>query len=251
MGNSGDTSIGGSRRDFPSTRWTLIRGARGRDPKALERLVYLYWKPAYCYLRAAGRRSIEDAKDLTQDFFTRLVEREDWERLSPEKGSFRGFLKRALKNFLVDAARREQARQPSSRFLFRFDEVRDEPAGPDPEIAFDREWVRTVLKDSIRDLEDRLRRDGSAKVFDVFRLYCLPEGGAGDPGQSSRFMEGLDARASTYAEVARKLGLRESDVRKRLSRCRTLLREIVVERIREYAGDDRDIREEFEAILKG
>lgn len=251
VGNSEDTSIGGSRRDFPSTRWTLIRKAGGLNPESLERLVYLYWKPAYCYLRAAGRRSVEDAKDLTQDFFTRLVERKDWERLSPERGSFRGFLKRALKNFLIDASRREQARQPSSRFLFRFDEVRDEPASPDPDRAFEVEWVRTVLRDSIGDLEDRLRKDGSARVFEVFRMYCLPEGGKGGPGESSRFIEGLDSSESTYADVARKLGLRESDVRKRLSRCRSLLREIVMERIREYAGDDRDVREEFEAILKG
>lgn len=251
VGNSGDTSIGGSRRDFPSTCWTLIRKAGGLNRESLERLIYLYWKPAYCYLRAAGRRSVEDAKDLTQDFFTRLIERKDWERLSPERGSFRGFLKRALKNFLIDAARREQARQPSSKFLFRFDEVRDEPAGPDPESAFDVEWVRTVLRDSIRELEDRLRKEGSANVFEVFRLYCLPEGGKGDPGESSRLLKGLEAKGSTYADVAKKLGLRESDVRKRLSRCRSLLREIVLERIREYAGDDRDVREEFEAILKG
>jgi RNA polymerase sigma factor (sigma-70 family) len=252
VGNSEDTSIGGPRRDFPSTCWTLIRKAGGGlNRESLEQLVYLYWKPAYCYLRAAGRRTVEDAKDLTQDFFTRLVERKNWERLSPEKGSFRGFLKRALKNFLIDASRREQARQPSTRFMFRFDEVRDEPAGPDPENAFDREWVRTVLRDSIGELEDRLRQDGSASVFEVFRLYCLPEGGKSDPGESSRLIRGLDSKDSTYADVAKKLGLRESDVRKRLSRCRSLLREIVLERIRRYAGDDRDVREEFEAILKG
>jgi RNA polymerase sigma factor (sigma-70 family) len=251
VGNSDDTSLGGSRRDFPSTCWTLIREAGGLNRDSLERLVYLYWKPAYCYLRAAGRRSVEDAKDLTQDFFTRLVERKDWERLSPERGSFRGFLKRALKNFLVDASRREQARQPSSRFLFRFDEVRDEPAGPDPEGAFDAEWVRTVLRDSILELEERLRKEGSLNVFEVFRLYCLPDRPTGDPGESSRFIGGLDPKDSTYVDVAKKLGLRESDVRKRLSRCRSLLREIVLERIRQYAGDDRDVREEFEAILKG
>ena len=250
MGNSGDTSIGGARRDFPSTCWTLIRKAGGKNPESLERLIYLYWKPAYFYLRAAGKKSVEDAKDLTQDFFTRLVERKDWERLDPERGSFRGFLKRALKNFMIDASRREQARQPSSKFVFKFEDCRDEPVAPDPESAFDREWARTVLRDSIHQLRERLRKDGSANVFEVFRLYCLPEGEKGDPGESSRFIGGLDSSGTTYADVAKRLGLRESDVRKRLARCRSVLREIVLERIREYSGDDRDVRDEFEAILK-
>ena len=250
MGNSGDTSIGGARRDFPSTCWTLLRKAGGMNRESLERLIYLYWKPAYYYLRAAGRRSVEDAKDLTQEFFTRLVERRDWERLDPERGSFRGFLKRALKNFLIDASRRDQARQPSGGFLFRFEDCRDEPSAPDPEGAFDREWVRTVLRDSIHELKERLRKDGSANVFEVFRLYCLPEGSKGDPGESSRFLQMGDSKGSTYAEVARKLGLRESDVRKRLARCRSLLRDIVIDRIREYAGDDGEVRAEFDSILK-
>jgi len=251
MGSAEDTSIGGSRRDFPSTCWTLLRKAGQAGPETLERLIYLYWKPAYYYLRAAGRKGVEDAKDLTQDFFTRLIERKDWERLSPERGSFRGFLKRALKNFLIDASRREQARQPSSKFLFKFDECRDEPVAPTPDDAFDKEWVRTVLRDSIRDLEAQLKKDGTANVFEVFRLYCLPEGARGDPGESSRFMMGLEGGNTTYAEVAKKLGLRESDVRKRLARSRSILREIVLDRVREYSGDDRDVREEFERILQG
>jgi RNA polymerase sigma-70 factor (ECF subfamily) len=240
---STDTSIGGPRRDFPSTSWTLIRKAKGAGREPLERLIYLYWKPAYYYIRAAGRRSVEDAKDLTQEFFARLVERRDWERLSPERGSFRGFLKRSLKNFLIDASRREQARKPSGAFLFRFEECKDE-AGPstDPEETFDRAWTATLLADAVRELEARLRREGSANLFDVFRLYCLP----GNPGETTRF---LRSGETTYAGVAEKLGLRETDVRKRLSRCRAVLREIVLERIREYAGDPSDVRAEFERIV--
>ena len=59
----GDTSIGGSRRDFPSTSWNLVRGVGKAHREHLERLIYLYWKPAYLYLRASGRKSVEDAKD--------------------------------------------------------------------------------------------------------------------------------------------------------------------------------------------
>lgn len=252
MAAMGDTSIGGSRRDFPSTSWNLIRGAGKSQREHLERLIYLYWKPAYFYLRAAAKRNVEDAKDLTQDFFARLVERKDWERLSPERGSFRGFLKRALKNFAIDAARREQARRPAAGlFLFQFEEVRDVLPTVDPDRAFDREWVMTVIRDSIRELEARLKREGSANLFDVFRLYCLPEEGAGNASETTRFLMGGEAGGRTYADVAQKLKLRESDVRKRLARCRAVLREIVLERIRDYSTTEDDVREEFDKIVKG
>ena len=251
MAPKGDTSIGGSRRDFPSTSWTLIRGAGKAHREHLERLIYLYWKPAYLYLRAAGRKSVEDAKDLTQDFFARLVERKDWDRLSPDRGSFRGFLKRALKNFMIDAARREQARRPSEGlFLFRFEDVRDALPSVDPEKAFDLEWIQTVLRESIRELEGRLKKEGSANLFDVFRLYCLPEDGSGDPSESTQFLKG-EAGGKTYADVAATLGLRESDVRKRLARCRAVLREIVLERIRDYSDGEDDVMTEFEKIVRG
>ncbi|HXG62391.1 MAG TPA: sigma-70 family RNA polymerase sigma factor [Planctomycetota bacterium] len=232
----GETTIGGPLRDFPSTSWGLLRSAREENRRALERLIELYWKPAYFYIRAAGRRSVEDAKDLTQEFFARMLERRDWERLRPERGSFRGFLKKALRNFMTDAARRERARRPPDGTpLLRFEDLDDRaPAPPpgDPETVFDREWERTVLEDSLRELEDRLRRHGASALFDVFRLYCLEGEGR-----------------LTYAEVAERLGLRESDVRKRLARCRAELREIVLGRVKAYAADEQEAQEEYRRIV--
>lgn len=246
-GDSGDTSIGGGLHDFPSTSWTLIRAARGagwREP--LQRLIALYWKPAYYYIRAAGRRGVEEAKDLTQDFFARMLERRDWERLSPDRGSFRGFLKRALKNFMVDAARREKARKPQDGALvFRFEDCQDsmpEATGDDPEGAFDREWFRTVLHESLGELERRFK--GQDGHFEAFRLYCLPEKGDTALGLGA-------GGGKTYADVARKLGVSETDVRKRLERCRAELRKIVMERIRDYAGDEKEVEAEYARVLKG
>jgi RNA polymerase sigma-70 factor (ECF subfamily) len=250
MGDT-ETTIGGGKHDFPSTCWTLIRQAKGTDREPLEKLVSLYWKPAYFYIRAAGRRSVEDAKDLVQDFFTRLLERKDWEKLDPARGSFRGFLKRALKNFMIDASRRDEARRPRrGAVLFRFEECRDLllEAGASPDDVFDREWIQELLRTAIRDLETRLTNEGAPQVYEVFRLYCL-----GGGGETTRFIKGAPSpdEAPTYAEVGAKLGLRETDVRKRLARCRTLLREIVMERIREYSEDDADMRAEYERIVQG
>lgn len=241
--SSGDTSIGGSLHDFPSTSWTLIRAAHGqswREP--LQRLITLYWKPAYFYIRAAGRRGVEEAKDLTQEFFARMLERRDWEKLTPERGSFRGFLKRALKNFVIDASRREKARKPETGILvFRFEECQDalpETGGEDPDGVFDREWFRTVLRESLAELERKLRASGHEEHFRVFRRYCFPEG---QEGQA----------AGTYADVAKEFRLTETDVRKRLERCRAELRKIVLEKIRDYSGEDEDVEAEYARILKG
>ncbi len=245
-----ETAMGGGQREFPSTCWTLIRQARGPDREPLQRLIQLYWKPAYCYIRAAGRRSIEDAKDLVQDFFTRLLERKDWEKLDPARGSFRGFLKRALKNFMIDASRHDEARRPrAGAVLFQFEDCRDLmiEAGADPEDVFDREWIQELLHASIRALEEHLRSEGVPQVFEVFRLYCL-----GGGGETTRFIKGAPpaSETPTYAEVAAKLGLRESDVRKRLSRARALLRDILLEQIRNYADGEEDVRAEYDRIVK-
>ena len=95
----------------------------------------------------------------------------------------------------------------------------------------------------------RLKKEGSSNLFDVFKLYCLPEGSA-DASESSRFLKG-ELEGVTYADVAAKLGLRESDVRKRLARCRAVLREIVLERIREYSTSEDEVMMEFEKIVRG
>jgi DNA-directed RNA polymerase specialized sigma24 family protein len=75
--STADTAIEGLQRDFPSTLWTQVLQAHGRDEElrrsAWEELARKYWKPVYAYVRAAWARSNEDAKDLTQDFFAWML----------------------------------------------------------------------------------------------------------------------------------------------------------------------------------
>src|SRR5262245_23199537 len=100
---TGETSLGGPNRAFRTTIWSDI--LEMGDPSTpgfkdrLDKLVRLYWKPVYVYIRLAWKRPVEDAKDLTQAFFAHLSEKDHWARLRPEIGSFRSYLKRALRNF--------------------------------------------------------------------------------------------------------------------------------------------------------
>lgn len=223
--------MGGPGRPFPTTIWGMISGAADPlDPdqrRHLDRLVAQYWKPAYCYLRACGVRSVEDAKDLTQEFFSRLLEKGTVGRVDPRRGSFRSFLMRALRNFAIDAHRRGKGGP-----VFAIDECRDAETrieGKGPEAEFRREWVRSVLSAALDELASRSKGD----AVEVFRSYCL-----GDSDE-------------TYAELGKRLGLSESDVRNRISKCRRELREIVREKVREYVGDDRETETEFRLIVNG
>src|SRR4051812_11609638 len=90
---------------FATTRWTLVLTAARRDAPqagaALEELCQTYWYPLYAYVRRHGRTR-EDAEDLTQSFFMRLLEKNYLDGLQSDKGKFRAFLLAALKHFLAN-----------------------------------------------------------------------------------------------------------------------------------------------------
>jgi len=238
----GDTSLGGPRREFPSTRWSAVLAVRDpSDParqKHLEALIRTYWKPAYAYVRALRPGCSEEAKDITQEFFARLLEHGSLSTVDPQRGSFRGFLRTSLRNFVIDVSRRERARRPPpGTKLLPFDEVRDGPADSDtPDSAFEREWNRTVLQEAVEELEQQLHRAGLSDHAELFRSYCFPKESKHRP---------------THRELAAEFGISESGIRKRLTYCQRSLREILRDRIREYVTDDRDLETELGEILRG
>jgi RNA polymerase sigma factor (sigma-70 family) len=250
-GREKDTSLGGSARSFPTTAWSdILAAGDARHPDRAERLnriLALYWKPVYVYIRAAWHKPVEDAKDLTQAFFAHLLETDTLARVRAERGSFRAYLKQALKYFLINAGRAEAVRRPEKP-LISLDANPDELerlglAAPDesPERAYDRLWFSCLMDHAVAELRERLTRDGKAVYFDVFNAYVLePEGAAAvaAPG------------APTYGGVAARLGIQESDVRNYLSACRRELRTILAEQIREYSDTEADVQGELELLLK-
>lgn len=256
-----DTNIGGRERRFRTTNWSQILAAgdpsHPRCAEHWEELVHTYWKPVYCYVRAAWKKSNEDAKDLTQAFFAYLLEKGYLARMRPEQGSFRGYLKRALSHFLIDADRHQEARSPT-KAMFSIDARPElfERLGPasaeeTPETAFDREWFRCVLEESIQDLEGQLVKQGKAVYFKVFSLYCLDLSGASDPARTTTLLQKEGSSEPTYREIGERLGIRESDVRNYLSSCRTELRRILRDRIRDYVADEKDVESELLEVLRG
>lgn len=243
----GDTSMGGTGRGFPSTVWSDILAAADAGGTAyralMDGLIRRYWKPVYAYVRIAWRKGNEDAKDMTQAFFSHILEDGSLGRLRPERGTFRSWLRASLKNFLIDARRADIARRPIAGALSLDAEPewleRLGPAAPgeSPEAAYDREWIRCLVGESVEALRAELEAEGKADWFQVFRKYCLdPAGGA-------------DSRVPTYREVAEGLGLNETGVRHRLEHARTRLRRILRERILETAASPEDADRELAEVL--
>src|SRR5436309_15405027 len=90
---------------FVTTHWSVVLSAGHKDTSraghALERLCQTYWYPLYAYVRRRGH-SPEDARDLTQEFFVRLLERQSLANADPDRGKFRSFILGAMSHFLAD-----------------------------------------------------------------------------------------------------------------------------------------------------
>src|SRR5688572_16870584 len=145
-----------SPREFTTTHWSVVLLAGGETSteadRALDDLCRAYWYPLYAYVRRQGR-SAEDAQDLTQEFFARLLEHNYVRLADPQRGRFRTFLLSSLKNFLInewDKANR-QKRGGGCQFISRDGAEMEtrflvEPADHrSPEKAFERQWALVLL----------------------------------------------------------------------------------------------------------
>ena len=109
-----DSPKPGNGCNFATTHWTVVlaagRGGSKESEEALASLCGAYWYPLYAFVRRLGRRP-EEAQDLTQEFFARLLEKDYLRAADPERGRFRSFLLAAFKHFLSNERERAQARK--------------------------------------------------------------------------------------------------------------------------------------------
>ena len=244
----GDTTLGGADRAFPTTQWSQVLAAQ--DPAQpgyrdrLNALLRSYWKPAYAYIRVGWKKSNEDAKDLTQAFFARLLQNGRISAVRTDGGRFRSYLRQALRNFLIDAERAAEVRRPVEPVV-AIEDV-EVPNVGSPDLAFDRQWLSCLLDASLVRLETELKREGKAAYYNVFSTYLLDPGSAREVTVAT---QSGDLALPTYASVAKLRGLTESDVRNYLTFCRARLREILKAGIRETVEDARDVEDELRSLL--
>ena len=239
----------GKGRHFPETHWSqLLELGDPANPNYapnLNRLIHQYWMPVYHYVRSLRPVAIPEAEDLTQQFFTMLLDRGSLAKLAPERGSFRGFLKTALRFFLIDQDRTAMAHAPrDGARIFPFDQA--EAAWKDarkgvpvtaPEDAFDQEWARGVLMEAVSLLKQSLQSEGKEIYYIVFAELW-----------NDRPIED-DPRKSSYVQLAKKHSITEDDVGNYLRVVRQRLRIILKEIVTDYLGPGENVEDEVRFIL--
>lgn len=197
---------------FDTTRWSLVLHAAGGGDgarSALETLCRTYRPAVLAYVRAHQRRR-EDAEDLTQAFFTHLLEQRLAERADPERGRFRAFLLTSLKHFLASQhARASAQRRGGGAEALPLEDF--EPADDDgPEQAFEREWAQSVLGEAMARLHTEACRAEKEALFLRLRPFLLEL-----PDEDE------------YAAVAEAFGLRRNTLAVAVHRLRARLQELV------------------------
>ncbi|MBI4243250.1 MAG: sigma-70 family RNA polymerase sigma factor, partial [Planctomycetes bacterium] len=166
MARGKETTFMGQGSRFPDTIWSIILQAKESGSenymKYMSVLASMYWRPVYKYIRVIWNKSVEDAKDLTQEFFTNILEKDYLKNISPENGRFRTYVIISLKHFLINMKDKRTAKKRGGDSITLSIEASDTDIAANnrsisnPELFFDQEWAQTVISRSLRILKDDL-----------------------------------------------------------------------------------------------
>ncbi|HWB60139.1 MAG TPA: sigma-70 family RNA polymerase sigma factor [Chthoniobacteraceae bacterium] len=239
---SSATSTGACDGAFAATRWTLVVAAGQEDAapamRALAELCQSYWRPLYAYVRRRGC-SPEEAQDLTQEFFARLLAKNYLAGVDRAKGRFRSFLLASLKHFLANEWDRARTlKRGGGRPVVALDALsseeraRIEPADNlSPDKAFERQWALTLLDQALARLRAEYTGDGRGEQFDLLRQFI-----GADEGES-------------YAAIGEKCGMSEGAVKVAVHRLRRRYRDVLREEIAQTVTRREEIDEEIRSLF--
>jgi DNA-directed RNA polymerase specialized sigma24 family protein len=227
---------------FEATRWSLVLRSQEENSqvrhRALEELCHAYWYPLYAFLRQSGRE-VEDAQDLTQDFFARLADGTLLAGADPARGKFRTLMLAGLKHLDANAwvAARAQKRGGKAAVVpldvaMAEERWQAQPSGGPAEAAFDRAWANTVIERAGAQLLAVYSASGKQALFS--ELFPRLNGGSAPDG---------------LAAVAERLGMSEAAVKMALSRMRPRYVDALRAEIAETVGTHGDVQEELRYLL--
>jgi RNA polymerase sigma factor (sigma-70 family) len=232
-----DTQIGGPCSRFPATQRTVIlacrSGERAERARAFEKIASVYWKPIYKLIRLRWSLTNDDAKDLTQAFFVRALEKGFFKDYRPEKGSFRTFLRTCAMRFVVNESRHAQRiKRGGNISSVPLDAVGEQESETLSDF-FEKEWIRSVFSIAVDDLRKTCVESRKTIHFQMFERYNLEE------------------EKLSYGDLATEYGLAVTDVTNYLAWCRREFRRLLLQHIRDLTANDADFRREARLVLGG
>ena len=235
----------GDAKRFETTRWSMIVKAGGDHESsqsrrnALDHICRTYWFPAYSYVRSRGYQQ-EDAKDLTQEFFARLIEKDFLDAADRDRGSFRSFLLASIRSFLADEWDKTQAKKRGGGIEHQSLDIEtaetllaesvQKPLTPDQ--IFDLHWAKTTLANALQRVESMYRDAANERQFIALRPFL----GNKDP-------------LTSYAAAAEELAISTGAVKIAIHRLRKRFREALELEIAETLMDGADLSEELKYLL--
>ena len=227
---------------FATTHWSMvIRAGQDRSPEADRALAALcenYWFPLYAFVRRAGH-TVEDASDLTQEFFARLLDQRLVAAADRQKGKFRSFLLGAMKHFLADQWDRDRAQKRGGRQnVISFDALdaetryRLEPASDlTPERLFEKQWALSLLEQVLSRLQTEMIAAQKSALFEALRDTLT-----GTP-------------SIPYATIAAQLAMTEGAVKTAAHRMRRRYRDLLRDEIAQTVASPEEVKDEIRYLL--
>src|SRR6266550_1542368 len=230
-------------RQFATTRWSLILSAansqseeqKARD--ALEELCRIYWRPVFVFVCRRGY-SMQDAQDLTQDFFVKILEPTWLQHADVNRGRFRSLLLTSLQNFLVKAAEKTHTRKRGGgvEFVSWDDWMAEAPSqlsisaqaldSLPAERLFDLRWATTVVEQALRRLREECEGKGRLRLFHTLSCYLTAE-----------------RDEVSYANLSATLGVTETAVKKQLHNMRQRYRWLLRDEVTHTVADPAEVED--------
>jgi DNA-directed RNA polymerase specialized sigma24 family protein len=228
---------------FATTHWSMVLAAGGTDSsdahEALTTLCQLYWYPLYAYARRSGYPG-DQAEDLVQAFFMRVLEKNSLRLARAERGRFRSFLLVAFKHFVLNEYDRARAAKRGggapidtldvSSGEGRYSmEPRDDVT---PEALFERQWAQTLIERAQVRLRGVFVRGGNGVLFEHLKDFAT--------GQE----DDTSCRA-----IGAALRMSDGAVRVAIHRLRRRFRDLLRDEIGQTVEDPAEIDEEVAFLL--
>ena len=229
---------------FATTHWSVVRSAAQTGTPAaeaaLENLCRVYWPPILVYVRSRGY-SIEDAQDLTQAFFLRILGQGFVARVAQERGRFRSFLLKSLNNYLVNEWQRATSlKRGGGRTFISWEEMNEnawtelEPAaGLTPEMIYEKRWALTLFDRALARLRVEFAASAKSELFERLKVFLAEE-----------------PREGEYAAVGAELGLASGTVAVTVHRLRQRYRELLRDEIANTVETPEEIDEELRHLIE-